>query len=102
MRLSHLLAVVFLSLTLCVLVADVAEPTAIPPGERAAWATIAGRFAETPSEKSASAKSLELAVAKLKSDPKGGGSASITIDKTYNRVVAVTSNGARFTDDEFK
>ncbi len=81
-------------------VADPA-PTLRDPAEQRAWEAIASRFTSAPSVKTDTAKATELAVSGLKSDPKGGGSASISVDKTGGHVVEVTSNGAGFRDEEF-
>lgn len=71
------------------------------PEEQAAWAAIAARFTQPPTVKSDSAKTTELAVSGLRADAKGGGSASILVDKSSGHVVEVTSNGANFRDEEF-
>jgi hypothetical protein len=71
------------------------------PEEQAAWAAIVARFTESPTVKSDSAKTSELAVTGLRGKAKGEGSASILIDKASGHVVEVTSNGANFRDDDF-
>jgi len=87
-------------LFVCSAAADPA-PALRDPAEQRAWEAIAARFTAAPSVKTDTAKATELAVAGLKTDPKGGGSASISVDKASGRVTAVISNGAAFRDEEF-
>ncbi len=72
------------------------------PEEQKAWERIAARFSSSPTVKTDNPKVLELAVSGLKSDQGKGesGTASITMDKASGRVTVVTSNVARFTDEE--
>jgi hypothetical protein len=76
-------------------------PTLMDPAEQKAWEAIAARFTSPPTVKTDTPKTAELAVSGLKADAKGGGSASITVDKTSGHVVEVGSNGAGFRDEEF-
>jgi hypothetical protein len=105
MNLRHALApVVLLALTCSLRAVDTGPVPKLPdPAEQKAWEAIAARFEGAPTLKSTNSKTLEIAVEGLKGDPKKGGSASITVDVAGGgHVVGVTSNGARFTDDEFE
>jgi len=69
--------------------------------EQKAWEGIAARFSSGPEVKTDNAKTLELAVSRLKGNPKGeNGTASVTMDKASGKVVTVTSNSVGFTDEE--
>lgn len=101
-QLSRLLPFVFLVL-LCTGPLR-AEPAAALkfPGEQRAWEQIAARFDGAPIAKPDGAKTTEVSVTGLKADPKAAAAtASVRIDNATGHVVAVTSNGAKFTDDEF-
>jgi hypothetical protein len=72
------------------------------PEEQSAWNTIAARFSGTPAVKDGKT-TTEIAVTGLKADPKAASAtASITIDKASGHVVGITSNAAKFSDEEFK
>jgi hypothetical protein len=72
------------------------------PEEQTAWNAITARFISEPVVKDGKI-STEIAVTGLKSDSKAAtATASITIDKATGHVVGVTSNAAKFSDEEFK
>lgn len=79
-----------------------ADLPAFSPDEKKAWEAIAARFTSEPKIKTDNAKVIEIAVAGLKdADRKGeNGTASVTLSKATGKVVTVTSNAAKFTDDE--
>lgn len=71
------------------------EPAAIKfPAEQTAWNAVVARFGTTPEVKPGP-KTTEYGV-------QGKGSASIQVDKASGHVVVFVSNGANFTDEEFK
>jgi hypothetical protein len=74
-------------------------PTLKDPAEQKALEAILTRFSGTPTVKDGP-KGMEVAAAGLKDDPKGGGSASVAIDKASGHVLEVTSNGAKLRDEE--
>lgn len=100
MKYTVALALALAHFALPVRAAD-APPPLKHADERAAWEQVAQRFTVAPALKNDSNKTFEVGVAGLKSDAKGGGTASIRVDKATGHVVEVTSNGAKFTDEEF-
>jgi hypothetical protein len=73
----------------------------LPADEQAAWDAIAARFTDSPTTSHVPGKGITIKVTGLKSRSDGKGMASILIDST-GHVVNVTTDGAYFTNDEFK
>ncbi len=71
------------------------------PAERAAWEAIAARFEGKPTLAAGTGKGASISVDGLKGQKAGAGSASVQLDAA-GHVTNVTSNGAAFTNDEFK